>query len=149
MRTRRWYYFVPAKGAPRKLVHRIESPSLDTLPGEKLHYSAHQELDKNLAKILGRAKTIAMQYSPKNAIPYVSNVDAGTVEMVRSLRRKVVSSADLVQGFEPGCPPRKWNRNRPGEKWMTPVGKKAFRQAPGAGADARTLPKSDLNNGFC
>ncbi|HXN23637.1 MAG TPA: M24 family metallopeptidase [Candidatus Dormibacteraeota bacterium] len=100
MRTRRWYYFVPAKGEPRKLVHRIESASLDSLPGKKLFYAAHDELDKNLAKILGGAKTIAMQYSPKNAIPYVSNVDAGTIEMVRSLGRKVVSSADLVQKFE-------------------------------------------------
>src|SRR5260370_13798030 len=64
MRTRRWYYFVPARGAPRKLIHKIESPSLDALPGEQLHYSAHHELDKNLHKILGHSRPIASPPSP-------------------------------------------------------------------------------------
>jgi Xaa-Pro dipeptidase len=100
MRTRRWYYFVPAKGTPRKLVHKIETESLAALPGETLLYAGQEELRKNLAKLLGRAKNVAMQYSPKNAIPYVAMVDAGTVELVRSTGVKVVSSADLVQKYE-------------------------------------------------
>jgi Xaa-Pro dipeptidase len=100
MRTRRWYYFVPAKGAPRKLVHKIETESLAALPGESLFYAGQEELRKNLAKLLGRAKNVAMQYSPKNAIPYVAMVDAGTIELVRSTGVKVVSSADLVQKYE-------------------------------------------------
>jgi Xaa-Pro aminopeptidase len=97
MRTRRWFYFVPAKGAPRKLVHKIEAGSLAAVPGETLYYAQQDELRKNLAKMLGRAKNVAMQYSPKNAIPYVSTVDAGTIELVRGAGVKVVSSADLVQ----------------------------------------------------
>ena len=100
MRTRRWYYFVPAKGSPRKLVHKIETESLAALPGETLYYSAQDELRKNLGRLLKGAKTIAMQYSPKNAIPYVAMVDAGTVELVRSAGARVVSSADLVQKYE-------------------------------------------------
>jgi Xaa-Pro aminopeptidase len=100
MRTRRWYYFVPAKGTPRKLVHKIETESLAVLPGETLFYAGQEELRKNLGKLLGRAKNIAMQYSPKNAIPYVAMVDAGTIELVRSTGAKVVSSADLVQKYE-------------------------------------------------
>lgn len=100
MRTRRWFYFVPAKGTPRKLVHKIETHSLASLPGDTLYFSAHSELLGNLKKILGRAKTVAMQYSPKNAIPYVSMVDAGTLELVRSTGVKVVTSADLVQKYE-------------------------------------------------
>jgi|ERR1700730_8167453 len=100
MRTRRWFYFVPAKGMPRKLVHKIEGQSLAAVPGETLYYAAQDELRKNLAKILGRAKNVAMQYSPKNAIPYVAMVDAGTVELVRSAGVKVMSSADLVQKYE-------------------------------------------------
>ncbi len=100
MSTRRWFYLIPAKGEPRKLVHRIESGALDSLPGQKLAYASQDELRKNLSRLLGRAKTVAMQYSPRNAIPYVSMVDAGTVELVRSLGRKVKSSADLVQKFE-------------------------------------------------
>jgi Xaa-Pro dipeptidase len=100
MRTRRWYYFVPAKGEPRKLVHKIESESLAALPGDTLYYAKQDELHKNLKKILGRAKKVAMQYSPKNEIPYVAMVDAGTVELVRGAGAKVVTSADLVQKYE-------------------------------------------------
>ena len=100
MRTRRWYYFVPQKGTARKLVHKIETESLAALPGETLFYAGQDELRNNLSKLLGRAKTVAMQYSPKNAIPYVAMVDAGTVELVRSCGVKVVSSADLVQKYE-------------------------------------------------
>jgi Xaa-Pro dipeptidase len=100
MRTRRWFYYLPTKGAPRKLVHKIEAKSLASLPGETLYYAAQDELRENLAKILRRAKLIAMQYSPKNEIPYVAMVDAGTIELVRSSGPKVVSSADLVQKYE-------------------------------------------------
>jgi Xaa-Pro aminopeptidase len=100
MRTRRWYYFVPSKGTPRKLVHKIETESLAALPGETLYYAGQDELRRNLAKALGRAKNVAMQYSPKNEIPYVAMVDAGTIELVRGTGVKVVSSADLVQKYE-------------------------------------------------
>jgi Xaa-Pro aminopeptidase len=100
MRTRRWFYFVPAKGSAKKLVHKIEAGSLATMPGETLCYAAQKELRENLKKILGRAKKIAMQYSPKNAIPYVAMVDAGTIELVRSAGARVLSSADLVQKYE-------------------------------------------------
>jgi Xaa-Pro aminopeptidase len=100
MRTRRWFYFVPAKGTPKKLVHKIEAESLAGLPGDTLYYAGQDELRGNLKKMLGRAKNVAMQYSPKNAIPYVAMVDAGTVELVRSAGAKVVTSADLVQKYE-------------------------------------------------
>jgi Xaa-Pro dipeptidase len=100
MRTRRWFYFVPVKGEPRKLVHKIESESLAALPGETLYYAAQNELQDNLETLLGGALSIAMQYSPRSAIPYVSIVDAGTVELVRSVGPKIFSSADLVQKYE-------------------------------------------------
>ena len=101
MRTRRWFYFVPSKGTPKKLVHKIETGSLAGVPGETLYYSAQEELRGNLKKLIGGgAKKIAMQYSPKNAIPYVAMVDAGTIELVRSTGAKIVSSADLVQKYE-------------------------------------------------
>src|SRR5689334_5946824 len=100
MRTRRWFYFVPAKGEVRKLVHKIESESLAALRGDTLYYAGQDELRKNVGKLLGRAKNVAMQYSPKNEIPYVSIVDAGTIELVRGAGAKVISSADLVQKYE-------------------------------------------------
>src|SRR6185437_8834156 len=95
MGTRRWFYMIPSRGTPRKLVHRIESAALDRLPGQKLLYASHEELQSNLPHLIGGAKIVAMQYSPKNAIPYISIIDAGTVEMVRAQRCKVVTSADL------------------------------------------------------
>lgn len=98
--SRRWYYVIPAEGEPRKLVHRIESGRLDSLPGSKGVYSSWQELDAGLAAMVGPYKRIAMQYSPRNAIMYVSMVDAGTVEVLRGLGKTVVSSADLVSRFE-------------------------------------------------
>jgi len=98
--TRRWFYVVPASGEPQKLVHRIETMRLDSLPGSRSEYSTWQELETGLAAMLSGAATIAMQYSPRNSIPAVGLVDAGTVEMVRSLGKEVVSSADLVSQFE-------------------------------------------------
>jgi Xaa-Pro dipeptidase len=98
--TRRWYYFVPANGEPKKLVHRIESFKLDSLPGTKAVYSSWQELESQIAALLTGATKIAMQYSPRNAIMYVSMVDAGTIEVLRELGKQIVSSADLVSHFE-------------------------------------------------
>ena len=98
--TRRWYYFIPASGEPRKLVHRIEQARLDALPGAKTQYSSWQELHAGLENLLQNQKKVAMQYSPNNDIMYVSMVDAGTVEFLRSLGKEIVTSADLVSQFE-------------------------------------------------
>jgi Xaa-Pro dipeptidase len=98
--TRRWFYFVPAEGEPKKLVHRIEAGRLDGLPGSKAVYSSWQELEGQLEEMLAGQTRIAMQYSPRNAIMYVSLVDAGTVELLRGMGKEIVSSADLVSQFE-------------------------------------------------
>jgi len=98
--TRRWYYLVPAMGEPRKLVHRIELGRLDALPGSKVEYSSWQELEAHLETMLAGMTRLAMQYSPRNAIMYVSMVDAGTVELLRGMGKEIVSSADLVSQFE-------------------------------------------------
>jgi Xaa-Pro aminopeptidase len=100
MVTRRWFYVIPADGEPRKLVHRIEAGHLDSLRGSKREYSSWQELFENLKAMLAPYSKVAMQYSPNNIIFYVSLVDAGTVELVRSFGKNIVSSADLVSRFE-------------------------------------------------
>ncbi len=100
MVTRRWYYVVPAEGEPRKLVHRIEAGHLDSLPGTKREYSGWQELFENLKSMLAPYRNVAMQYSPNNIVFTVSLVDAGTVELIRSFGKNIVSSADLVSRFE-------------------------------------------------
>jgi len=98
--TRRWFYYVPAKGEPVKLVHGIELSTLDSLPGTKEVYVGWKQLEQKLQEVLGDAKNIAMQYSPKNAVPYISRVDAGTIELIRGLGKNVVTSGNLVQAFE-------------------------------------------------
>ncbi len=100
MVTRRWFYLVPAQGDPVKLVHRIESHHLDSLPGSKMEYSAWQELWQNLETMLKPYHRVVMQYSPNNQIPYISLVDGGMLELVRSFGKEIVSSANLVALFE-------------------------------------------------
>jgi Xaa-Pro dipeptidase len=99
MTTRRFFYWIPATGKPIKLVHAIEQHVLDALPGEKRIYSSWQSLEAQLALALKGKKKVAMEYSFKNAIPYVSLVDAGTVDLVRSYNTEVVSSADFLPLF--------------------------------------------------
>ncbi len=100
MVSRRWYYFVPATGEPKGLVHKIESYTLQELPGDMSTYADWGSMVDGIGKIMGGAKKIAMQYSPNCAIPYVANVDAGTVELVRGVGVEIVSSANMVQQFE-------------------------------------------------
>jgi Xaa-Pro aminopeptidase len=98
--SRRWFYFLPTEGQPVKLSHKVEPRKLDSLPGDQQLYLAYTELHEKLAAAVRGKKTIAMQYSPMNNIPYVSVVDAGTIELVRSFGVEIVSSADLVQQFD-------------------------------------------------
>jgi Xaa-Pro dipeptidase len=100
MVTRRWFYLLPAKGDPIKLVHKIEAGHLDTLPGTKKQYAGWQELFDSLKTLLAGYRDIAMQYSPNNLVFTVSLVDAGTIDLVRGLGKNVVSSQDLVAQFE-------------------------------------------------
>jgi Xaa-Pro aminopeptidase len=98
--TRRWYYLIPAEGEPRALVHRIEAGVLDPLPGAKFAYAGWREQREGLARLLAGCRRVAMQYSPQCAVPYVSNVDGGTLELVRECGVEVATSANLVQYFE-------------------------------------------------
>lgn len=100
MTTRRWYYLIPSHGEPRALVHAIERFNLDGLPGEKRPYAGRDRLVSGLRELLTGMKRVAMEYSPGNNIPYLSRVDAGTIESVRELGVEVTSSGDLVQRFE-------------------------------------------------
>jgi Xaa-Pro aminopeptidase len=100
MTTRRWFYLIPAAGEPRGLVHAIESHNLDGLPGLKTVYAGREQLEAGLATLVSGLRRVAMEYSPKCAIPYISRVDAGTVELVRQHGIEVRSSGDLVQRFE-------------------------------------------------
>jgi Xaa-Pro dipeptidase len=108
MLSRRWFYFIPARGEPRKLVHRIEPHALDHLPGPARQYLRWQELEQGVGDLVKGARRVAMEYVPRNANPYVSRVDAGTVELVRSCGVEVLPSGDLVQLFEACWDDEQW-----------------------------------------
>jgi Xaa-Pro dipeptidase len=144
MRTRRWFYFVPAKGAPRKLVHKIETAALETLPGSTSYYAGQKELQKNLKKLLSGAKQVAMQYSPNNEIPYVSMVDAGTVEQVRKCGAKVFSSADLVQKYEACWTAEQLTSHRIAAKAIDQIVADAFKLAADSVRNKQSLTEYDL-----
>ena len=94
--SRRFYYCIPANGTPLKLVHRIEPRALEHLPGETIVYLTWQELEAGLQKLVAGLKNVALEYSPRYANPYVSKVDAGTVELLRELGVTPISSGELI-----------------------------------------------------
>ena len=97
--TRRFFYWIPSQGEPIKILHVIESHVLSNLPGTILPYLKWQELEKQLSVVLKGSKTVAMEFSPRNAIPYLSKVDAGMVDLIRSFQVDVVSSASFLQYY--------------------------------------------------
>jgi len=117
--SRRFYYMVPAEGEPTKLVHRIEMGTLDHLPGDKKVYLKWEELEAGIADLVKGMKRVAMEYSPRNAIPYVSKVDGGTVDLVRGAGVEVLSSGDLIQFFEATLTGEQWQSHVEVEKLTT------------------------------
>ena len=124
--TRRWFYLIPKEGEPKGLYHRIEYHNFDGVPGRRELFSAWKELETKLEKMLAGAKKVAMEYSPKNAIPYVSRVDAGTIELVRSFGVEVASSADLVQMFQAVLSPTEYQTHLYAAQSLNEIKDKAF-----------------------
>ncbi len=98
--TRRWYYFIPATGTPQKLVHAIEPRTLDGMPGTTTLYAGREQLEQGVSEMLRGSKILAMEYSNECSIPYLSRVDGGTIDFIRRLGMRIVSSGDLVGRFE-------------------------------------------------
>jgi Xaa-Pro aminopeptidase len=146
MTTRRWYYVIPAQGDPKQLVHAIEPFTLDHLPGSKTIYSQRQSLATGLQHVLGGLKRVAMEYSPGNAIPYISRVDAGTVEAVRQLGSDVVSSGDLVQRFEAVWTDEALQTHRRASDALYRVKDRAFEFVRTARRDKRAVNELDVQN---
>jgi len=124
--TRRFFYFIPQTGNPSKIVNAIEEHNLAHLPGEKLAYSSHSSLREQLSRALGGSKIIAMEYSPMNAIPYLSKVDAGTLELIKTFGVDIVSSADLITQFTALWTPEQYEENVPVAKELVQIAIDAF-----------------------
>ncbi|MGA8012072.1 MAG: Xaa-Pro peptidase family protein [Candidatus Acidiferrales bacterium] len=144
MATRRWFYFIPSRGGPRKLVHKIEQGALDSLTGRKLTYAGWEELRGQLQKLLSGSRKIAMQYSPENNIPYIGLVDAGTVELIRKLKKSVVTSADLVQKFEAAWTPEQLESHLEAGAIVDRITRAAFERAAALVREGHPLTEVEL-----
>jgi Xaa-Pro aminopeptidase len=144
MTTRRWYYLIPATGEPRALVHAIEKGNLDHLPGTKVVYAGRQQLETGLRQLLTGVGRVAMEYSPKCAIPYISRVDAGTVEAIRELGVEIVSSGDLVQQFEATWTPAQLASHRTAADALYRIKDRAFEEAAKALTAGRSQTEYEL-----
>lgn len=142
--TRRWYYWIPTSGEPFKLLHRIEPSVLDELPGQVQQYVSWEQQRLLLASLLRGRQRIAMQYSPFNAVPYLSRVDAGTVELIRSFGLDVVSSADLVQQFEAVWTDEQLESHRYAVTTLRNIVDEAFAHVASCLSNERPLSEYDL-----
>ena len=144
MTTRRWYYLVPAAGAPRGLVHAIERHNLDGLPGEKIVYAGREQLEAGLSTLLDGVRRVAMEYSPDCAIPYLSRVDAGTAEAIRRRGVEIHSSGDLVQRFEAAWSADQLASHRSASEALYRIKDRAFAAAAAALRNGQRLTEYEL-----
>lgn len=112
MLTRRSFYFIPVEGEPTALVNPIEAAKFRGLPGTTIRYRGYRGVEDELKKVLAGRKRVAMEYSPSGRLPYIGLVDAGTIELVRSLGVDVVTSADLVAHFQARLTPEQMASHR-------------------------------------
>ncbi len=143
--TRRWYYFIPAHGDPMGLVHAIESGVLAGLPGEMRKYSSWTAQVEGVRRLLSGSRKIAMQYSPNCAIPYVSLVDGGTLELVRGAGVEVASSANLVQLFEARWTAEQLEMHLEAGRRVDRIRADAFRKIAADLAAKQTVTEWDIN----
>ena len=142
--SRRWFYLIPAAGEPRALVHAIERKNLDGLAGRKTAYAGRAELERGLRVLLSGVSRIAMEYSPRGAIPYVSRVDAGTLELIREPDIEVVSSGNLVQQFEARWTPEAMQSHRLAAEALYRVKDRAFEEVASGLRHGRAMTEFDL-----
>ena len=144
--SRRFFYYIPAVGTPQKLVHRIESAALDHLPGDKHVYLKWQELHAGLKTMVGDSGSIAMEYSPNAANPYVSRVDGGTVELVRSLGPEIASSGNLIQYFEARWTDAQWQLHLEADRLNRAAFDMAWIMIADSIAEGKTIREMDVQN---
>ena len=142
--TRRWYYYIPAEGEPTKLVHSVEASFLDSLPGNKLKFLSWKEMHSQIKKLLGNHKKIAMHYSPMNNIPYASMVDAGTIELIRSLGYEPVSAADLINLFNAVIDEKGYQSHREAGEIVLKIKDEAYGEIATAVSENRALKEYEL-----
>lgn len=144
--SRRWFYLIPAEGEPRKLSHMVEPGKLDSIAGAQRFYRTWTELHAELKSMLASVGKVAMQYSPMNHIPYVANVDAGTIELVRASGAEVVSSAELVQLFEAVIDEQGFHRHAEAGRLVHAIKDEAFARMDRALRDSTPVRECEIRD---
>ena len=144
--SRRWFYYVPASGQPTKIVHRIEQAQLEHLPGETRVYLSWQQLRSSLQQAVSGSGQVAMEYSPLAGNPYVSRVDAGTVELVRSMGPEVVSSGNLIQYFEACWSDEQWEMHCRADQLNQAAFEMAWQMIVDAVTQGRSIRETDVQS---
>ena len=144
MMTRRWFGLVPSKGEPVWLHSAIEAYVFADLPGKKIAYVGWRQLEEKLGSILQGHRRVAMEYSPGGAIPYVSRVDGGTLEMVRACGVEVVTSADLVQAFEACWSPEALASHRRSARHLDEIVQRTFHEIASSVGSGRSRTEFEI-----
>jgi Xaa-Pro aminopeptidase len=144
MMTRRWFGLVPSKGEPVWLHSAIEAHVFADLPGKKVAYVGWRQLEEKLGSILQGHRRVAMEYSPGGAIPYVSRVDGGTLEMVRACGVEVVTSADLVQFFEACWSPEALASHRRSARHLDEIVQRTFHEIASSVGSGRSRTEFEI-----
>ncbi len=140
--TRRWFYWIPRQGTPTLLCHQIEQHGFSSVLGKKHVFRSWKEMERGLQEMLAGDESIAMEYSPQCSIPYVSRVDAGTLELVNRLGKKVVSSANLVQYFEARWSPEQFEMHQEASRLLMQILFESFEEV--RHASKRSVPMSEF-----
>jgi len=144
MVTRRWFYFIPQSGRPIALVHQIEKGNFPDMVGYVETYAGREELVHKLEEILAGHKNILMEYSPKGNNPYVSLVDAGTFELLKSLGAKIQSSEDLVQYLLARWSQESYRLHKETAQLLLKIKDKAFQEVAGQVKKNALITEYDL-----
>ena len=125
--TRRLFVLIPAVGAPVAIAHKIELGRIEGFPGEVRPYAAWRELEQHLREVLS-GKKVAMEYSPKDAVPYLDRIPAGVIELVRASGAEVVGSAELVTAIAARWSPQELAGHRRAAEQLREIALTAFQQ---------------------
>jgi Xaa-Pro aminopeptidase len=125
--TRRLFVLIPAVGEPVAVAHRIELGRIEGFPGEVRPYAAWRELEQHLRAVLS-GKRVAMEYSPKDAVPYLDRIPAGIVELVRASGAEVVGSSELVSAVAARWTPEELAGHRRAAELLRDIALAAFQQ---------------------
>lgn len=128
MGTRRLFVLLPAEGEPVAVAHKIELQPLEGFAGRVVPYARWEELHAALGPLV-YGKTLAMEISPEDAVPYLDRVPHGVVQLITRLGGTVVPSGPLVTTFAARWSPAELADHLAAAEILASVARSALAQA--------------------